>query len=208
MRSFLIRSGVAVALLAILWFFTSRWCALLVDQFYTARLATLQSTALGWNGTSLQFGTGIFDIVVPNGDRVDFTGPEPDYKEVATVTVDAGKQLVFVKDGNSFVLGPRAGTLPDSDKPIPAFAPGPGDTTSVVLERSLLSWPAPFEINFMTGYAPSWQRYIYYRLSWKKPSGAQLYIIWRYRQDYDSVNGWNGQMLKELIRIEIRPAPK
>ena len=42
MRSFLIRRGVAVVLLATLWF-TSRWCALLVDPFYTPRLATLQS---------------------------------------------------------------------------------------------------------------------------------------------------------------------
>jgi hypothetical protein len=208
MWSFLIRCGAAVVLITILWFFTSRWCALVVDQFYTPRLATLQSTRPGWNGTWLQFGTGVFDIVVLNGDRVDFTGPGPDSKQVATLNVDADNHLVFLKDGNSFVLGPRAGALPDSDKPIPALVLGWAIRLSVVLERSLLRWPAPFEIKFMTGYAPSWQRYIYYRLSWKKPSDAQLYIIWRYRQDYDSGNGWNGQMLKELIRIEIRPAPK
>ncbi|HWN78927.1 MAG TPA: hypothetical protein VNN81_13840 [Bradyrhizobium sp.] len=50
---------------------------------------------LGWNGTWLQFGTGIFDIVVPNGDRVDFTEPGPDYKEVAAFNVDADNRLVF-----------------------------------------------------------------------------------------------------------------
>jgi hypothetical protein len=50
---------------------------------------------LGWNGTWLQFGTGIFDIVVANGDRVDFTGPGPDYKEVAAFNVDADNHLVF-----------------------------------------------------------------------------------------------------------------
>jgi hypothetical protein len=48
----------------------------------------------------------------------------------------------------------------------------------------------------------------YYRLSWKKPSGAQLHIIWRYRQDFGSLNGWNGQILKEVIRIDIRPTTK
>ena len=110
------------------------------------------------------------------------------------------------------MLGPRAGTLPDptlpdGEKPMPAFAPGPGDTNSVVLDRSLLSWPAPlFQFNFMTGYTPSWQRNIYHRFAWTKASGARLDILWRYRQDYDGVNGWTGMKLTDLIRIEIRPA--
>jgi hypothetical protein len=70
-----------------------------------------------------------------------------------------------------------------------------------------LSWPAPlFQVNFMTGYVPSWQRNLYYRLSWAKASGARLDILWRERQDYDGVNGWTGARLTELIRIEIRPA--
>ncbi len=197
-RSFLIRGSIAVILLAVLWFFTSRWCSLLVDQFYTPRLATLQSTPLGWNGVWFQFGSG--------WAGTSWTSPDPDDKPVATLKVDAGDHLVLLKDGNSFVLGSRAGTLSGGDGMIPAFAADPGDTTSVTLERSLLSWPAPFEINFMTGYSPSWQRYLYYRLSWKKPSGAQLNIIWRYRQNYDAVNGWQGQGAKELIQIEIRPA--
>jgi hypothetical protein len=59
----------------------------------------------------------------------------------------------------------------------------------------------------MTGYSPSWQRYLYYRLSWSKPSAEELNILRRYRQDYDSVNGWTGEMVKESIRIEIRRSP-
>ncbi len=81
------------------------------------------------------------------------------------------------------------GTPQDDEKPMPAFAPGPGDTMSAALDRSLLSWPAPYRINWMTGYTPSWQRYIYHRFSWTKASGARLDILWRYRQDYDGVNG-------------------
>ena len=94
MRSFLIRRGVAVVLLATLWF-TSRWCALLVDPFYTPRLATLQSYLARLERHLASVSTGIFDIVVPNGDRVDFTGPGPDYKEVAAFNVDADNHLVF-----------------------------------------------------------------------------------------------------------------
>jgi hypothetical protein len=182
MRSFLVRGSIAVVLLAALWFFTSRWCSLMVDHFYTPRLATLQSTPLGWNDVWLQFGSGISNVIGPvgwsgpellmGGHTVDFIGPGPDYKQVATLKVDGGDQLVLLKDGNSFVFGSRVGTLSGGDDVIPAFAADPGDTTSVTLECSLLSWPAPLEMNFMTGYSPSWQRYLYYRLSWKKPSGA------------------------------------
>jgi hypothetical protein len=206
MRRWLIRGGVTVVLLAVLWFFTSRWCAVLVDQVYTPRLASLRDAPIGWNGMGLQLGTGLFDQVVPGGDHRNFIGFAPDYQDIARFTVDADNQLVFVKDDARFVLGPRAGTLPDSEKPVPAFAPGPGDTMSVALDRSLLSWPAPYRTNWMTGYTPSWQRNLYYRFSWAKPSGARLDILWRDRQDYDDVNGWTGMKLTDLIRIEIRPA--
>src|SRR6266550_2360995 len=91
--------------------------------------------------------------------------------------------------------------------PMPAFTAAPGDTVSAALERSVLAWPTPlFQVNFMTGYVPSWQRNLYYRLSWAKASGARLDILWRLRQDYDAVNGWTGGRLTDLIRIEIRPA--
>jgi hypothetical protein len=211
MRRILIRGGVAVVVIPVLWYFTSRWCALLVDQFYTPRLAILNNAPIGWNGTWLQIGTGVFDKVLPNGYRSDFTGMGPDYKQIARFIVDADDRLVFVKDDARFVLGPHTGTLPDptlpdGEKPMPAFAPGPGDTMSAAIDRSLLSWPAPLiQFNFMTGYTPSWQRNLYYRFSWAKPSGARLAILWRERQDYDAVNGWTGARLTELIRIEIRP---
>jgi hypothetical protein len=215
MRRFLIRAilipGGALVLIAGLWFFTSRWCALAVDRFYTPHLASLEDAPIGWNGTWLQLGAGLFDKVVPNGDHLNFIGFAPDYQDIARFIVDADDQLVFVKDDARFVLGPRAGTLPasalqDGEKPMPAFAPSPGDTMSATIDRSLLSWPAPYQTNWMTGYVPSWQRNLYYRLSWAKASGARLDILRRYRQDYDDVNGWTGMMLGDLIRIEIRPA--
>ena len=212
MRRWLIRGGIAVVAIPVLWYFASRWCALAVDQFHTPRLASLEAAPIGWNGTWLQIGIGFFDKVVPNGYRADFSGMGPDYKEIARFIVDADDRLVFVKDDARFVLGPHAGTLPDptlpdGEKPMPAFAPASGDTMSAAIDRSLLSWPAPLiQFNFMTGYAPSWQRNIYERFSWAKPSGARLDILWRYRQDSDAVNGWTGMMLNDLIRIELRPA--
>src|SRR4051794_967511 len=156
MRRWLIRGTAALVFLAGLWFFTSRWCALAVDQVYTPRLALVEAAPIGWNGTWLQLGTGLFDRLVPNGDHLNFIGFAPDYQDIARFIVDADDQLVFAKDNARFVLGPRAGTLPastlqDSEKPMPAFAPSPGDTMLAAIDRSLLSWPAPYQTNFMTG---------------------------------------------------------
>jgi hypothetical protein len=61
------------------------------------------------------------------------------------------------------VLAARTGTYlpvefggPD----MPEFAAEPGDSASLVIERSLLAWPTPFEINFvgMGGTATTWER--------------------------------------------------
>ena len=41
-RRWLIRGGVALLALPILWYFASRWCALAVDQVYTPRLAAAE----------------------------------------------------------------------------------------------------------------------------------------------------------------------
>jgi hypothetical protein len=49
---------------------------------------------------------------------------------------------------------PEPARCPGGDGPIHAFAAEPGDTTSVTLERSWLSWPTPLETTFMTGKAP------------------------------------------------------
>jgi hypothetical protein len=47
MRRILIRGGIAVVVIPVLWYFASRWCALAVDQLYTPRLASLEAAPLG-----------------------------------------------------------------------------------------------------------------------------------------------------------------
>lgn len=90
------------------------------------------------------------------------------------------------------------------------LAPEPGDETSFTVRRSCLSWPTPFETNFMTGHVSSWRRHLYYRLVWKKRSGAKLEMVWRYEQWFYSTDGWtSGTMSHEnstgLIGVEIAP---
>jgi hypothetical protein len=214
-RRCLLRGALAVVVLAVSWFFTARWCSLLIDRIYTAPLATLQSNPIGWNGIWLQFGAGLPGLIGPKGWNgpdllegahiVDLSGPGPDYTRVADLQVNPQDQLVLTANGRRFVLGSRAGTLPGDDEPVPAFAADPGDATSVTLRRSLLSWPTPFDFNFVTGQSPSWVRHLYYRLYWTKADGARLDMFWRGEQGYDVVNGWHAAG-SALIRVEIRPA--
>src|SRR6516165_10905104 len=94
--------------------------------------------------------------------------------------------------------------------PIPAFAAEPRDTTSLVLENSLLGWPAPFTLagTYLSGASTTWMRHLYYRLSWRKVSGAQLAMVWRCEQGWERINGWHNFGFEELIRVEITPAPQ
>src|SRR6516165_626391 len=158
------------------WRFTADRWSLLVDRVYTARMLVIRSTPFGWNGTYLQF-------------------------------EDAIPGLVGLK-GFNFVLGPRAGTVPGDDRPIPAFAAEAGDKTSLVFESSLLGWPAPFTLagTYLSGAPTTWMRHLYYRLSWRKASGAQLAMVWRCEQGWERINGWHNFGFAELIQVEIRPA--
>jgi len=222
MRSFAIRgdlAAVALAALLFLWFFTAQWCSMLVDRVHTAPMAVVQSSPFGWNGTYLQFGSAIPGLVGLQGFNrgelltgahlLELTGPGPDYKQAATLEINANNQLILVAGGRSFVLGYRVGTIQGDDEPIPAFAAEPGDTTSVPsnevcwVGQRRSAWPGPI----LSGPTTTWLRDLYYRLSWIKDSGARLDMVWRCEQGYEAINGWHNFGFAELIRIDIRPAP-
>jgi hypothetical protein len=106
MRSFAIRGGlaaVALATLLFVWFFTAQWCSMLVDRVYTAPMAVVQSSPFGWNGTYLQFGSAIPGLVGLQGFNrgelltgahlLELTGPGPDYKQAASLEINANDQL-------------------------------------------------------------------------------------------------------------------
>ena len=91
-----------------------------------------------------------------------------------------------------------------------ATVPPTADNALIEIRRSVLSWPTPFELNFMTGQSPSWKRRLYYRLLWKKSSGAKLEMTWRYEQYFYPGNGWaSGLMTRQgptgLIQVHISP---
>jgi hypothetical protein len=118
-------------------------------------------------------------------------------------------KLGVAAEGKVFPLGRLPQEIDNMDEAL-AAAPEPGDDARIILGHSRLSWPTPFNINFMTGHSPSWKRHSYQRLTWTKPNGHKLEMLWRYEQNFDQANGWtSATMTREgetgLVKIEIKP---
>lgn len=221
MHAFLIRGGMVVAvavILGIVWLVTARQLSELVDAVTTVRVANLSPSPFGWNGVWLQFGPPLGDVkeslvgrmpgIDPQFRGLSLTGPGPNYGLAAEIAVNAGGRLVLSAGGKSFVLGARTGKdLPTDagDHDMPEFAAEPGDRASLVIERSMLAWPTPFEFNVvgMGGSNKSWERHVYYRLSWVKASGAQLDMLWVGEQPFYGADLW-GAPGSFLTTVEIR----
>jgi hypothetical protein len=204
MRKILITLGILIAgVVAILatWIFGGRQVSLFLDRFGTIETASNRVNSLVYNGGRGTGGTlRVNDLALSLNDR---NGPSPN---IGTTKND---QLALANGGKVFAFGParsEAGNL--------AVVPSTGDDASIKIRRSILSWPTPFEVNFMTGHSPSWKRHLYYELSWKKTTGATLDMIWRYEQFFYGQqlipgNGWgNGFMTREgstgLIQVAIK----
>lgn len=132
---------------------------------------------------------------------------EPDYSPFPMKTkVDPDRQFVLQTAGHAIALGRVEESLGEGRGP--GIKPGPGEVARLGMERSLLSWPTPLAINFMSGHSPSWKRHLYYRLVWEKTDGGRLEMLWRYEQYY--YDDWaSGFMTRAgttgLIRVDIRP---
>ena len=199
MRKILITLGILVAFtISILatWIFGGRQLSLFLDRFWTIETASSRINSVVYEGS----GTGgilhVNDLALSLNDR---NGPSPN------VGTAKDGQLALADSGKVFAFGP-----PRSEAESLATAPPAGDDAFIEIRRSILSWPTPFEFNFMTGHSPSWKRHLYYRVLWKKSSGAKLEMLWRYEQYFYPGNGWaSGFMTREgstgLIRLDIRP---
>ena len=178
------------------WIFGGRQVSLFLDRFETTETASNRVKSLVYEGN----GTGgILHVNDLNLSLNDRNGPAP---SIGTTKND---QLGLANGGKVFAFGPVR-----SEAENLAVVPPAGDDAVIEIRRSVLSWPTPFELNFMTGQSPSWKRHMYYRLLWKKPSGAKLEMLWRYEQYFYPGNGWaSGFMTREgstgLIQLDIAP---
>lgn len=199
MRKILITLGILIVFVVCMlatWIFGGRQVSLFLDRFETTETASNRVKSLVYEGN----GTGgILHVNDLNLSLNDRNGPAP---SIGTTKND---QLGLANGGKVFAFGPVR-----SEAENLAVVPPAGDDAVIEIRRSVLSWPTPFELNFMTGQSPSWKRHMYYRLLWKKPSGAKLEMLWRYEQYFYPGNGWaSGFMTREgstgLIQLDIAP---
>ena len=186
--------AVVIAFLAI-WIFGGHQISLFLDRFGTIEMTSARINSIAYQGN----GTGgilhVNDLELSLNDR---NGPAP---SIGTTKND---QLALADRGKVFAFGPVRTEAENL-----ATVPPAGDDASIEIRRSILNWPTPFEVNFMTGQSPSWKRHLYYRVRWKKSSGANLEMLWRYEQFFYPGNGWtSGFMTREgstgLIRVDIK----
>ena len=198
MRKILITLAVLVAVVIVFlatWILYGHQISLFLDRFGTIEVASTRINSIAYQGN----GTGgifhVNDLELSLNDR---NGPAP---SIGTTKND---QLALADGGKVFAFGPVRTETENL-----ATVPPAGDDASIEIRRSILNWPTPFEVNFMTGHSPSWKRHLYYRVRWKKSSGANLEMLWRYEQFFYPGNGWtSGFMTREgstgLLRVDIK----
>jgi hypothetical protein len=191
---------VLVVALSTLWIFSGRQISLFLDRFGTIEMTSMEINSLAYEGS----GTGgilhINDLGMSLNNRTP-AGLSP------SVGSTKDGQFALAAGGKVFPFGPLR-TSPENAGENLAATPSAGDDAFITVRRSVLNWPTPFDFNFMTGHSPSWKRHIYYRVLWKKPSGANLEMLWRYEQYFYPASGWgSGFMTREdstgLIRVDI-----
>ena len=193
-----------VALLAT-WIFLGRQVSMFIDRFGTIEIASVPVHSVTYEGS----GTGGWLTVNDVHLSLDDINP----KIGLSIGSTKDNQFAVASGGKVFALGPLSSTTENAGDHL-AVVPQAGDEAFLVTRRSALSWPTPFDFNFMTGHSPSWKRHMYYELRWKKPSGATLDLLWRYEQPFYGRqlvpgDGWgSGFSVHEgstgLIRVDIR----
>ena len=162
-RKILITLGILVAfVIAIVasWIFGGRQISLFLDRFGIIEMTSARIKSIAYEGS----GTGgilrVNDLALSLNDR---NGPSPN---IGTTKND---QLGLADGGKVFAFGP-----PRLGAENLATVPPAGDDAFIEIRRSILSWPTPFDLNFMTGQSPSWKRHLYYELRWKKLPARHL----------------------------------
>src|SRR6476620_6121452 len=197
MRKILITLAVLIAVVIVFletWIFYGHQISLLLDRVGTIEMSSARINSVAYQGNGTGGSLHVNDLELSLNDR---NGPDP---SIGTTKND---QLALADRGKVFPFGPVRTETENL-----ATVPPAGDDASIEIRRSILNWPTPFEVNFMTGQSPSWKRHLYYRVRWKKSSGASLEMLWRYEQFFYPGNGWaSGFMTRQgstgLIRIEV-----
>jgi hypothetical protein len=203
-RTFILLAILAAcaAVLAALWIFRGREISSFLDRYWTVETRSTPIQSIAYEGS----GTG--GIFICDGVSFSLNDVRPGLSLSIGSTKD--NQLALASSGKVFPFGPLKSSASEDTSEHLATTPPLGDRALVVRCHSFLSWPTPFEINLMTGHSPSWKRHIYQQIRWKKSSGANLEMIWRYEQFFYPGNGWSQSFMARqgstgVIRVDITP---
>jgi len=194
----------SIAILAI-WVFFGRQVSLFIDRFGTIETASAKVHSIAYEGSGTGGWLTIDDVHLSVGDTS------------ADIALSIGStkdnQVALASGGKIFAFGPPTSTMENAPDYL-AAGPQSGDEASLVTRHSVLSWPTPFEFNFMTGHSPSWKRHMYYQLRWRKSSAATLDMLWRYEQFFYGQqlvpgDGWGTGFTVHkgttgLVRVDIK----
>ena len=184
------------------WVYKGHDLSLLVDQYGTNETSSEAVTSVRYEGN------GAGGILQVNSIPMSLNPTVPPLQPPSIGSTKDGK-LGLASGGKVFPLGKLPADNDDTSGTL-AVQPEEGDQARLIIAHSKLSWPTPFDLNFMTGASPSWRRHSYQRLTWTKPNGSKLEMVWRYEQNFDKGNGWTSPtMMREgetgLVKIEITP---
>jgi hypothetical protein len=192
--------AVGGAALAALWIFCGPEISSFIDRYWTVEMQSAPIHSIAYEGT------GRGGILMVNDLTLSLNEVSPGISVSVGSTKD--NQVALASSGKVFAFGPLPSAAENSGDRL-ATVPPLGDQAFITTRHSVVSWPTPFDLNFMTGQSPSWKRHIYYEIRWKKPSDANLRMLWRYEQFFYPGNGWaSGFMTREgstgLVRIDIK----
>lgn len=195
----MIKIAIPIALMLTAWLFAGRRMAQVIDRVLPGKAVPLPIESALYGGGGLKIG------------GIDLTfGALNNYRGSVGVSSPVADRAVLTDGPTLFPLGPRSNPIDPSGRPEIDFSADPGDELSLTERTSRLSWPNPFEFRILGPVAPSWKRYVYYELDWKKRSGARLHMLWRYQQDFYAEKGWMKPVMMwnyhtGLVTVEIEP---
>jgi hypothetical protein len=178
------------------WLFTSPYLSAVIDQFFTVASGTLPADYFELRPTEFVIGQRIWSL---NGGSLK----APSFR----LAPGSLGRMTLGSSGQTFTFGPiqmYSNSTPDFYY---QFAPDKGDEITFTQSRSWLAWKTPFQFNIMGGATISWRRHSYYRLLWKKSSGAAIKMVWRDEQDFYTGYGWSDANLQTVPAVTITPSP-
>ena len=178
MRKILIIVFIVVVTMSILWVFAGAQIARFVDRFGTRTTESKPVHSIAYEG-----GGDGGSLVIDGDPRGYFLAPLNPH-----VGSTKDNQLALAYGGKVFALG--ALRSPDSL----ATDVGGGDVALLITKEGFVCWPE-------SGAYGRLNRNLYTELSWTKPSGAKLKMIWWLERHADEIT-------VHLIRVEISDASR